>query len=395
MPAESSGETALHLAAKYGIIEVVSYLLSTNPNCEVDTQSADCGWTALMFAAACGYTNVCRMLINAKADMFATDFFGQSALHASTTWNPVDPTDYTHLDFFQNKLNTMLQTDRERLTQLLVKSSCPLYYIINFEDIELTKSIRKLGYAIPKSSTKDNSLLIDAVCAMKLENVKLVLEQMNIDVNFLDEYKYSPMHYAVENGDENGNVSIVKYLLDKGADIDIRGIDGMTPLLAVFNGYTTVEQRKQCIYFLLQHGADPQKFDNIGYTIIDYGMDETIEDYDETLLDPVISHLALQEIIGTPIVDVLGRQIEEEENVNYYYESCKKCLNDMKKITVSGQVTMYKLLSESDDRVIEYFRNPAVARSFVHTMFDSNFYYGYVLRKRFVNAMDIIKHERQ
>lgn len=67
------------------------------------------------------------------------------------------------------------------------------------------------------------------------EGVKNILDNLRRErypsklpkvINTLDEYGYSPLRFAVENS----NLQIVKYLVESGADLDIKYEKGFTPL---------------------------------------------------------------------------------------------------------------------------------------------------------------------
>lgn len=55
--------------------------------------------------------------------------------------------------------------------------------------------------------------------------VMLLLEQQNIDKNPQDNEGLTPLHLAAERGDLN----LIKYLMGRGADINIPNFDGKTP----------------------------------------------------------------------------------------------------------------------------------------------------------------------
>eukprot|EP00747_Dinoflagellata_sp_TGD_P058582 gnl/TRDRNA2_/TRDRNA2_151185_c0_seq2.p1 gnl/TRDRNA2_/TRDRNA2_151185_c0~~gnl/TRDRNA2_/TRDRNA2_151185_c0_seq2.p1 ORF type:complete len:255 (-),score=63.94 gnl/TRDRNA2_/TRDRNA2_151185_c0_seq2:819-1583(-) len=78
---DDRGQTALHIAAAGGSVEVCSALLGHSHFHEADAQEEICGWTALHFAAFYGHVDVCRTIIEAKSfrQVNAVDFGGCSA----------------------------------------------------------------------------------------------------------------------------------------------------------------------------------------------------------------------------------------------------------------------------------------------------------------------------
>jgi ankyrin repeat protein len=62
-----------------------------------------------------------------------------------------------------------------------------------------------------------------------LEKIKKLLDQNPELVNAQDESGLTPLHYAVNYGYEN-QIQIINLLLEKGADVNIKTLDGRTPL---------------------------------------------------------------------------------------------------------------------------------------------------------------------
>nr|XP_020764650.1 2-5A-dependent ribonuclease [Odocoileus virginianus texanus]XP_020764651.1 2-5A-dependent ribonuclease [Odocoileus virginianus texanus] len=77
-----------------------------------------------------------------------------------------------------------------------------------------------------KASREDNHLLIKAVKDEKIELVQQLLER-GADVNFQEEWGWSPLHNAVQIGRED----IVDLLLSHGADPCLRKKNGATPFI--------------------------------------------------------------------------------------------------------------------------------------------------------------------
>jgi ankyrin repeat protein len=111
--------------------------------------------------------------------------------------------------------------------------------VLNFMDIDNPNKVRIVSQPNPdiqeqeevteeqKSVLANARTLMNAVRSEKLEMVKLVVEEMGVDVNSTDTRGWSPMHAAVFVKD----TAIAEYLLDMGAKIDIKAKgDGFTPL---------------------------------------------------------------------------------------------------------------------------------------------------------------------
>ena len=79
---DDGGWRPLHSAASAGHTEVVAFLLGpSGGDIEVNSRVDGSGSTALIFAASKGHADVLHVLIDAKADLLATDASKATALH--------------------------------------------------------------------------------------------------------------------------------------------------------------------------------------------------------------------------------------------------------------------------------------------------------------------------
>lgn len=62
------------------------------------------------------------------------------------------------------------------------------------------------------------------MAVLRAANGKIALNN-GADINAIDEYGYTPLHSAAKNG----YLEIVKVLVEQGADVNIRTVDGKTP----------------------------------------------------------------------------------------------------------------------------------------------------------------------
>ncbi len=93
------------------------------------------------------------------------------------------------------------------------------------------------------------------------EGVKLLLKE-GLSPNISDEKDMTPLHWAVGRA---GNVETVQALLEAGANVDVKGQFGYTPLqMAVLGGRFKLAQ------VLLKAGADPLLKNNDNETAVDF-----------------------------------------------------------------------------------------------------------------------------
>lgn len=101
--------------------------------------------------------------------------------------------------------------------------------------------------------------------AVYLNNVDRVRKHLRtINVNSMDNFKRTPMHYA----SCNGNLTIIKQLMSTGANLDTQDCDGRTPLIkAVECGHNDI------VRLLVNAGAKVDLADNdFGNTALHYSL---------------------------------------------------------------------------------------------------------------------------
>ena len=78
---DEQGETALHVAARYGHVECSRILLDGSDAQEIDTElrEATYGWTPVLVASVDGHLSIVELLIEAGADLNKLDYSGWSA----------------------------------------------------------------------------------------------------------------------------------------------------------------------------------------------------------------------------------------------------------------------------------------------------------------------------
>ena len=83
------------------------------------------------------------------------------------------------------------------------------------------------GAGIKMASLHENNVAFHRAAANgNIEEVRKFLSRENFVPDALDEYGFTALHYAVQHN----KVSIANILLDFGAKVEVRGIDGSTPL---------------------------------------------------------------------------------------------------------------------------------------------------------------------
>jgi len=118
--------------------------------------------------------------------------------------------------------------------------------------------------------------LLEAAAGGDVRKVRRLLE-LGIFIDTRDEYdERTPLHLSAYYG----RVSVVRLLLEYGADVEATDSDGCTPLhLAAFKGHLSV------VKLLLEYGADVDAIDNDGGTPLHLAAANGHKDIVELLLE--------------------------------------------------------------------------------------------------------------
>ncbi len=103
------------------------------------------------------------------------------------------------------------------------------------------------------------TLLVNAVLYQRKETVKHLLER-NVDVNVHVDKGATALHLAAKNGD----VEIIKLLLDRGAEVDSLDMFGCTPIMRCSHLAPI-----SAFELFLSYGADPKIKNDLGVCALD------------------------------------------------------------------------------------------------------------------------------
>ena len=116
--------------------------------------------------------------------------------------------------------------------------------------------------------------LHEAVLDGDIELVKKLIDN-GADVNEKDNNLFTPLHYATQEfSSKKECLEIIKILLHAGSNIEARDANGNTPLS---NAVYWFRGDPSLINFLLENGAD--KFNENDYGVSPYSLAETIANY--------------------------------------------------------------------------------------------------------------------
>lgn len=228
---------ALVLAAQYGHAATVEVLL--NAGARIDDSDTG-GRTACLAAVENGRDEVLALLISRKANL-GVKCRGQ-----------------TLLDF-------ALQYDNVRVIAMLLEAGAPLNSLQRRDLVTLAATSTAIIVALENRGVVINELRDDddgrtplhIACGSHSPDrsvVNMLAYRCDIDLNVRDSVGNTPCHIAAR-----GNVELLRWFVEAGADIECVNSDGFTPLLvACHRGWDN------CVVVLLAAGANAQAMSSDG-----------------------------------------------------------------------------------------------------------------------------------
>jgi ankyrin repeat protein len=241
---DNFGHTALIWTAKNGRLDIVKALLEKGVNVNLEDSY---GCTALIRAAQNGHLDIVKALLEKGADVNLKDNLGHTAL-TSAAQNG-------HLDIVKALLEKGADVnlkDKNGDNALMCAEKTPHLLVM----IELIK--KHISAELNATKINGTPLIIWAVEYGRLDIVKELLEK-GADVNLKDKYG----HTALIRAAYNGRLDIVKALLEKGADVNLKDNFGHTTLI-----WAARKDRLDIVKALLEKGVNVNLEDSYGCTAL-------------------------------------------------------------------------------------------------------------------------------
>ena len=273
---EPTGESMLMSAAAVGVPGVVAELLKHGAN--VNTRDVLFGQSALMIASREGHAETVKLLLGAGAEVNV-----QTNKGPEPNW--VRPNSQRGFGFGIGIIRGGTPADRGRRDPWQGGMS-PLLYAARQGHVEVAELLLDAGADLNARESNDIWPLLIAISNNQMPMAEFLLQQDGVLINSQDWYGRSPIWEAVNvrnlyvhnatyvNGVDRAPVlELIKHLIDKGADLNVRtkespparqhlleitgtlewvDFTGQTPFLsAALAGDVTVMK------LLLEHGADP------------------------------------------------------------------------------------------------------------------------------------------
>ncbi|XP_047112058.1 serine/threonine-protein phosphatase 6 regulatory ankyrin repeat subunit B-like [Schistocerca piceifrons] len=237
------GLSALHVAAAVGHPEVVQLL---SRGLAVHGQDA-CGWTPLLYAAACADAGRRRhtvlALLEAGADAGYEAPSGDSALSLAALarrldvvtdlaepmllYKPQNGWTYLHWAIHSRNVQVIraLIAAGHKVSTKDKQGSTALHLAAEEFYVEGARILLEAGAKIEKKDKSDHTALVLAAQRGQGEMVKCLMGHKP-DLKKTNFISWTALHYAARNGPPE----VVKYLIDQGADVNVRDLNGWKPI---------------------------------------------------------------------------------------------------------------------------------------------------------------------
>ena len=289
------GKTLLHYASRYSKQEIVEFLLKLN-QISVNATNKDQA-TPLMFACwDGGRLDNMKTLIQYGADINARDIYGETLLHLASGHSKQEIVEFL-LKLNQISVNAT-NNDQENLLMFACSDGGRL---------DNMKTLIEYGADINAKFNDGSTLLQLASLCSKQETVEFLLNSNQVSVNATKNIQAIPLMFACFKG---GRLDNLKTLIQYGADINARDIDGSTLL-----HYASRYSKQEIVEFLLNSNqisvnttnndqrtplmlacSDGGRLDNMK-TLIQYGADVSGRGKDGSTLLHYASVHSKQEIV--------------------------------------------------------------------------------------------------
>ncbi|KAL4798333.1 ankyrin repeat-containing domain protein [Aspergillus venezuelensis] len=340
------GHTALWLATQYGYSELVEILLDKGAS--IEAREIDKGCTPLWAAIQSNHAEVFHVLANARADMNAKSKYGKTPIYLAA--------EFGHLIMAKLllargvDLNAVVQGDmtplgyaarngHEAVFRLLLEAIGPGKVRIHRCEILRDAAIGG-NKAMLRLILDDDDLAADekAACAAEKSTtiIKLLLDEHGANPTTKDNDGRTPLSHAVcanftrcynleeagaiiqllleregvdANSDELNAMrkAIVRILIDHGARVDLRDLNGETPL-----SYAAKLQLSDIVSMLLKQGAEVDATDKRGRTPLSHAVDLNFENEGDK---PADWEMRVSETVRVLLDNGASAAVEDEDGL--------------------------------------------------------------------------------
>ncbi len=241
------------------------------------------GWVSVFWAIQKDNLNIVKLLINNGADINAKDNESWMPLHWAVQLGSLDVVKYlvergANINALtadgRTPLDLAAQKNRVNVIEFLKKAQLDLdkelLTAVQDGDLNKVEGLANQGAGLNTKGSNDWTLLHFAVFSNKFDIVKFLLDK-NANIKAKDVYGNTPLHVAAQY---DSKLEIVEFLLDRNASgINDVNNNGSTPLHLAIQG-----NKPSTVKLLLNKGANINAKDKDGKTPLDLAVQEGYTD---------------------------------------------------------------------------------------------------------------------
>ncbi|KAJ8680800.1 hypothetical protein QAD02_016587 [Eretmocerus hayati] len=295
-------------------------------------------------------------------------------------------------------LHAVLSKKDEECASLLISYGCSVNTqdkcndspLMTAVDLILENSVRLLlakgadpNYTKVIKRWDANSKTSILAAAVKRQNLKIIrlLFEYGADTSCKDS-----LNDLIDIAMWNGNSTLMKYLIDKGAKVNSKLND--TTLLSRALGYGSGNGRENIVQILLDHGANVKLADKNGKTALERFRDSR-NLIDKTVLC-LVRHLALMRSGGQTIGKKNYSLLKNDAKFKKYYRMCINELSKMRmKKIFQSSLSLYDILTRTENEMIRCLQNKNIVETIRSSDLSTDYpLYSWNLRYKLAKAQE-------
>lgn len=171
--------------------------------------------------------------------------------------------------------------------------------------LEATRVLVEAGANIKSRDAWAMTPLVHSIISQHFDIVEYLLSECPLAVNLTDKFDKPPLHFAIESD----NVDIFNLLINRGADINLSTMHGITPLMFACTT-PKLSNRKEMVSILLEKGALVDLMDVLDYkTALQYAVANRHTEVVSLLLVAGADANSLDKGGSTPLTNLMASSI--------------------------------------------------------------------------------------
>jgi ankyrin repeat protein len=256
------GETPLHVAVRLDQFKAVEVLLGSEKVRNNINLKDDKGWTALHSCADSEYSDIAFMILNTgTADIYVRDNSGRTALDRACCYGTARVVELLLAKEKENGISTIELACPDGWT--------PLYKAYYRGDMAIVRVLLGHNANARRRLAYGETLLHRASTDGEAEIVSVLVTQERTLLDLIDDSSKTALHSAAEGR----HATVVRVLVEAGANVDLYDSEGYTPLMSFCRSIEwdlANESDEETVKLLARNTKDINHVDHEGYTALNF-----------------------------------------------------------------------------------------------------------------------------